>query len=101
MAEKTTASDATTADAPDDSGSDEGILTLVCVKCGTEYYFEDGSPPERMECEKCGNSVFRSFYSSEENEAISDFEETTSRDLDPDDAGGDTLRGDIVDLNRD
>lgn len=83
------------------AAEDEGILTLVCFKCGTEYYFEDGPPPEKMTCEKCGNGVFRSFYSSEGNEALDDFEDTTHRDLDPDDAEGETLPGDVMDLNRD
>lgn len=83
------------------AAEEEGVLTLVCVKCGTEYYFDDHDPPETMTCEKCGNKVFRSFYSSEDNEAVNDFEETIHRDLDPDDAEGDTLPGDVLDLNRD
>lgn len=79
----------------------EGIVTLVCLKCGTEYYFADDEPPQGMTCEKCGNTVFRSFNSAESSEAAEDFEETTGRDLDPDDAEGDTLPGDVLDLNRD
>ena len=89
---------------PDEGMSepDEGVLTLVCLKCGTEYYFEDGSPPSGMTCEKCGNGVFRDFYTpSESDEASQDFEDTTARDLDPDDPEGDTLPGDVIDLNRD
>ena len=27
------------------SDADGGVLTLVCLKCGTEYYFADASPP--------------------------------------------------------
>ena len=81
---------------------DEGVLTLVCLKCGHEYYFSDGTPPPDMSCEKCGNQVFRDFYSAAEgDEASEDFDDTTSRDLDPDDAEGDTLPGDVLDLNRD
>jgi len=85
------------------TGGDEGgVLTLVCLKCGTEYYFAEGRPPEGITCEKCGNGVFREFYSPEEgDEAAEDFEDSTGRDMDPDDAEGDTLPGDVLDLNRD
>ena len=83
-------------------GAAEGVLTLVCLKCGQEYYFEDSDPPEKMSCEKCGNGVFREFFSpTDGNDAAQDFEDTTGRDLDPDDAEGDTLPGDVLDLNRD
>jgi len=82
--------------------ADDGVLTLVCLKCGTEYYFSDSAPAAGMSCEKCGNQVFRDFYSpAEGDEASRDFEDTTGRDLDPDDAEGDTLPGDVLDLNRD
>jgi hypothetical protein len=80
---------------------DEGVFTLVCVRCGTEYYFADEDPPQGMICEKCGNRVFRDFFSPQENDAAAeDFEDTTHRDLDPDDAEGDTLPGDVMDLDR-
>lgn len=80
----------------------EGVLTLVCFKCGKEYFFAEGSPPEEMTCEKCGNSVFRSFFSADpSDDAVRDFVDSTARDLDPDDAETDTLPGDVIDLNRD
>ena len=95
----------------DDPGADSsgpideparGVLTLVCFKCGTEYYFTQSDPPEGISCEKCGNTVFREFFSPRsDDEAARDFEDTTARDLDPDDAEGDTLPGDVLDLNRD
>jgi hypothetical protein len=78
----------------------EGVLTLVCLKCGKEVFFDEGSPPAGLTCEKCGGSVFRDFFSSEGDEASDDFRETTERDLDTDDAEGDTLPGDLIDLNR-
>ena len=84
-----------------DAAEGEGVLTLVCFKCGTEYYFAEGEPPADLTCEKCGNTVFRSFFSTSNDEAADDFEETTGRDLDPDDAEGDVLPGDVLDLNRD
>ena len=79
----------------------EGVLTLVCFKCGTEYYYAEGEPPPELTCGKCGNTVFRSFYSAlEGDEVADDFEESTGRDLDPDDAEGDSAPGDVLDLNR-
>jgi hypothetical protein len=53
-----------------------------------------------MKCEKCGGTVFRSFYDAIGDEAADDFRDSTERDLDPDDAEGDVMPGDIMDLNR-
>jgi hypothetical protein len=80
---------------------EEGVLTLVCFKCGTEYYFADTEPPGGLSCEKCQNTVFRSFLSNEDDEVAADFADSTARDLDPDDAEGETMPGDVLDLNRD
>jgi DNA-directed RNA polymerase subunit RPC12/RpoP len=92
---------------PDPSGPDgtddaerTGVLTLVCLKCGNEYYFTSERPQSGMTCEKCGGAVFREFFSGDGDEAREDFQETTGRDLDPDDAEGDALPGDLIDLNR-
>lgn len=82
--------------------SDDSVLTLVCLECGKEYYFQEDRPPPGMSCERCGNKVFREFYTPDEaDEAAQDFEDVTHRDLDPDDAEGETLPGDVLDLNRD
>lgn len=90
------------ADRDDGGTKDDGVLTMVCLKCGNEYYFESDSPEGDLTCEKCGNEVFRSYFSpSEDDEAARDFEDSTARDLHPDDAEGDTLPGDVLDLNRD
>lgn len=80
----------------------DGVLTLVCLTCGTEYYFTDTKPEPVMVCEKCGGVVFREFFSPPTaDEAATDFTDTTARELDPDDAEGDALPGDVIDLNRD
>ena len=80
----------------------EGVLTLVCFTCGKEYFFTDTAPPEGISCEKCGGTVFRNFFTpAADDEVARDFEDSTARDLDPDDAEGDTMPGDIIDLNRD
>lgn len=75
------------------------VLTLICEKCGKDYFFEDEAPPEGMTCEKCGGTVFRAFDTTVGDEASDDFRDSTERDLDPDDAEGDTLPGDLMDLN--
>src|SRR5688572_8542985 len=83
------------------SAGGDNVLTLVCFKCGTEYYFAEGDPPASMTCDKCSNTVFRSFVSrDEESDEMSDFEDMTRRDMRPDDPEGDTLPGDLLDLGR-
>jgi predicted nucleic acid-binding Zn-ribbon protein len=78
----------------------EGVLIQVCLECGREYMFEDSPPPERLTCEKCGSTVFRSFYAStSEDEAEADFRDATERDLAPDDAETDATEADVLDLN--
>lgn len=84
-----------------DEETDGGVLTLVCFTCGAEYFFGDTTPPDELECEKCGNGVFRSFYSATGDEAAQDFIDSTARELDPDDPETDTQPGDVLDLNRD
>jgi predicted nucleic-acid-binding Zn-ribbon protein len=79
----------------------DGVLTLICLKCGNEYYASEDGPPAALTCEKCGSTVFREFYSAaSSDEASRDFRETTERDLDSDDPEGDTLPGDLIDLER-
>ena len=79
---------------------DDGVLTRVCLTCGKEYFFADSPPPEGMSCERCGSTIFRSFYTpTDGDEAAEDFEDSTARELDPDDAEGDTLPGDVIDLD--
>lgn len=75
------------------------VLTLVCETCGKDYFFEDIPPEPGMTCEKCGGTVFRSFHASVGDEAADDFRDSTERDLDPDDAEGDVMPGDVMDLN--
>jgi hypothetical protein len=79
----------------------EGVLTSVCLTCGKEYFSEGSAPAEGLRCEKCGSQVFRSFFTpDEDDEVAADFRESTGRDLGTDDAEGDTLPGDVIDLNR-
>ena len=87
--------------AADAEGPAEAVLTLVCLTCGWEYYVPEGGAQGGIRCEKCGSTVFREFLTpAAGDEAARDFDEVTARDLDPDDPEGDTLPGDVIDLNR-
>lgn len=78
----------------------DGVLVQVCVECGNEYFYDDAPPPAEQKCERCGNTVFRSFYDAAgSDEAAQDFEDTTSRDLRTDDPATDVTPGDLYDLN--
>ncbi|CAN5415025.1 hypothetical protein BH24GEM3_BH24GEM3_14670 [soil metagenome] len=77
----------------------QGVLTLVCFTCGKEYFFADQNPPEEITCEKCGNTVFRSFFTPINDEVADDFRDSTERDMTPDSTATDTTASDIIDLN--
>jgi DNA-directed RNA polymerase subunit RPC12/RpoP len=78
----------------------EGVLVQVCIQCGKEYMFEEDEPPAELRCEKCGSVVFRSFFSdTSPDEARRDFEDTTGRELAPNDPAADVTRSDLHDLN--
>ncbi len=82
---------------PDSNGD---VLVQVCIECGREYTFEE-EPPDDLVCDRCGNTVFRSFHSSDGMDEVErDFDESTARDLRPDDPEGDVTRGDLHDLER-
>ena len=77
------------------------ILTLVCFKCGTEYYFSDGSQPQEMTCEKCGNTVFREFDTpAADDEAAASAAEEQARSMAYGDASPDTAPGEVMDLDQ-
>lgn len=78
----------------------DGVLAQVCLECGKEYLFDDKEPPADMVCEKCGNTVFRSFFNTRGyDEVEADFRASTERDLAPDDTVGDLTKSDVMDLN--
>ena len=81
-------------------GASDGVLVQVCMECGKEYFYDDAEPPADQKCDRCGNTVFRSFFeATAPDQAASDFEETTERDLTPDEPATDVARGDLYDLN--
>jgi hypothetical protein len=75
------------------------VLTLVCEMCGNGYHFTEAAPPPGISCEKCGGKVFRPFDTRIGDDAADDFRDSTERDLAPDDAEGDVLPGDVMDLD--
>ncbi len=92
-------------DAEDRARADQGppaaeVQVMVCVECGAEYPF-DRQPPEDLVCERCGNSIFRTFRggSPRPDEAEQDFEDSTGRDLATDAGASDVQPGDLHDLN--
>lgn len=77
----------------------QGVLVQVCLECGKEYMFDAEPPPDEMECEKCGNRVFRSFFSENPgDEALEDFRDSTDRDTGTTEPSTEVSRGDLHDL---
>lgn len=81
------------------AGEPETVLALICETCGKDYFFDSAPPPERMSCAKCGGRVFRPFETTVGDEVLDDFRDSTERDLSTDAAEGETLPGDVMDLN--
>ena len=76
------------------------VLVQVCLSCGKEYMYEEQAPPEDLKCDKCGSTVFRSFYAdTREDEAAEDFRDSTERDVGTTDPATEVTRGDLHDLS--
>ncbi len=76
-----------------------GIVTLVCLTCGKEQFF-DSSVPDGAKCENCGGTVFRQFATPTEPDeaAVAQLEEQ-SRSIAYGDASPQTTRDDVRDLD--
>lgn len=82
-----------------DPNSPHGLLTLVCLTCGNEKYFES-TPPANVVCERCGGTVFRNFFTpTERDEATLSQLEETARSIALDEESPDTALDDVRDLN--
>ena len=80
------------------SSGPHGIVTLVCLTCGQERFY-DQSVPDAAKCEKCGGTVFRSFATpTEPDEASIAQLEDQARSISYGDPSPDTS-GDLRDLD--
>lgn len=81
------------------SNGPEGMLTLICITCGNEIFFTT-KPPVDDPCPRCGNTVFRSFFTpTVRDEATESMLEQTTRSISLDGGSTDSTIGDIRDLN--
>lgn len=76
-----------------------GLITLVCLTCGNELYF-DKAVPDAVTCEKCGGTVFRSFATpTQPDDAAIAAAEEQARSISYGDSSPDTDVGDVRDLD--
>lgn len=75
-----------------------GIVTMVCLACGNERFFDD-AVPSSLKCDKCGGTVFRTFATpTEPDEASIASLEEQARSLSYGDPSPDTA-ADVRDLD--
>jgi len=76
-----------------------GIITLVCITCGNEKFY-DQAVPNAVKCEKCGGTVFRNFATPTEPDdaSIAQLEEQ-ARSISYGDSSPDTTASDLRDLD--
>lgn len=78
-----------------------GVLTMVCINCGAEQFFDEEPPPARLTCEKCQSTVFRSFATpTEPDEATIAQLEEQARPMSFGDPSPGTTRGEVRELDR-
>ena len=82
-----------------DNTGPRGVVTLVCLTCGKERFYEQTAPPPHVTCEQCGGSVFRQFATpTEPDEAAIVTLEEQARSIAYGDASPDTSVDDVRDL---
>ena len=76
-----------------------GLVTLICMTCGNEKYY-DTKVPDAVKCDKCGGTVFRSFATPTEPDdaSIAQLEEQ-ARSISYGDSSPDTTPSDVRDLD--
>jgi DNA-directed RNA polymerase subunit RPC12/RpoP len=80
-------------------GGPRGLVTLVCLTCGNEKFY-DQAVPNAVTCEKCGGTVFRTFATpTEPDEASIAQLEEQARSISYGDSSPDTTPGDLRDLD--
>lgn len=76
-----------------------GLVTLVCITCGNEHFY-DTTVPTSLTCEKCGGTVFRQFATpTEPDEATIAQLEEQARGISLDDEAPQTAPDDVRDLD--
>jgi hypothetical protein len=83
----------------DDSGP-VGLVTLVCLTCGNEKFYDQAVPNAPVKCDKCGGTVHRTFATPTEPDdaSIAQLEEQ-ARSISYGDSSPDTTAADVRDLD--
>lgn len=76
-----------------------GLVTLVCITCGKDHFYEQ-SVPSSITCEHCGGTVFRQFATPTEPDeaAVAQLEEQ-ARSIAYGDVSPQTSRDEVRDLD--
>lgn len=81
-----------------DQSGPEGIVTLVCLTCGNEKFF-DSRVPAAVTCERCGGTVFRNFETpTKKDEAVIASLEEQARSIQYGDPSPETGRDEVREL---
>ena len=81
------------------SDGPRGLVTMVCLTCGNEKFF-DREVPSSLKCERCGSTVFRTFATpTEPDEATISQLEEQARSIAYGDASPQTSPDDVGDLD--
>jgi hypothetical protein len=82
-----------------DQGGPRGIVTLICMTCGSEKFY-DNSVPQSTTCDRCKSTVFRTFATpTEPDDATIASLEQQARSIAFGDPSPDTNLGDVRDLD--
>jgi hypothetical protein len=83
-----------------DNSGPRGVVTLVCLTCGKEKFYEQAAPPPDVTCDQCGGTVFRQFATpTEPDEATIVTLEEQARSIAYGDSSPDTATDDVRDLD--
>jgi ribosomal protein S27E len=75
------------------------VITLVCLTCGAEQFFDSGVPSS-VKCPTCGSTVFRSFSTpTQPDEVVESQLEDTARSAALGDLSPATAPDDVRELN--